>query len=50
MLQLPDPTTIKTLKECLSGPEPGASAVAKAVTAVRESTWALIGDGATARP
>lgn len=57
MLQLPDPTTIKTLKECLAGPEPGASAVAKAVTAVRESMRAqwrgtlacLIGDGATAR-
>ncbi len=34
MLQLTDPTTIKTLKECLAGLEPGASAVAKAVTAV----------------
>ncbi|PRW59770.1 glycoside hydrolase [Chlorella sorokiniana] len=33
MLQLPDSTTIKTLRECLAGGEPGASAVAKAVTA-----------------
>lgn len=35
MLQLPDPT-IHTLAESLAGPEPGASAVARAVTGVSE--------------
>lgn len=41
MLELSDPAIIATLKESLAGPEPGASAVAKAVTAV-SSRWAWV--------